>query len=483
MTRALAFLVAVFLALPALAQSRHALVVGIDGYVNLTGLTRARNDAQAVHAALATVGFQSDLVLDADRLTLLEALYRLSERVQPGDEAVLFYAGHGVEIDGQNYLLPADIPAATPGQELLITGNALPVSLVLEQLQRRGARLSFLIIDACRDNPFPRQGTRSAGTTRGLARVDPPEGVFVLYSAGSGEAALDRLGAQDSDPNSVFTRVLLPRLTQPGMPLHQIAREVRSEVRDLARAIGHQQFPAVYDQTIGEPVLVPVALSLPQLAITPPAAALTDPCVAARADWAILGDTPSLDVLTQFLDTHQGACVEMADLAAERRNVMLIALAFADGFAHPVAAGHLADPVDAQDLVRGIQQIIASFGCYRGAIDGLWGTQSRAALRALAENAGLHLTSFEPDIEVVQALTPQILLNFTDRVCPLSCSPRHDPVGGECVLRTCPSGQVLSDRGVCAPPSARPQTTPAAPEQGQSTNANCFVFNGSRICN
>ena len=122
MTRALAFLVAVFLALPALAQSRHALVVGIDGYVNLTGLTRARNDAQAVHAALATVGFQSDLVLDADRLTLLEALYRLSERVQPGDEAVLFYAGHGVEIDGQNYLLPADIPAATPAFGMAMVG-------------------------------------------------------------------------------------------------------------------------------------------------------------------------------------------------------------------------------------------------------------------------------------------------------------------------------------------------------------------------
>ncbi len=486
MTRALALLVAIFLALPAIAQTRHALVAGIDEYANLTDLTRARNDARAVHEALSAAGFQSDLVLDADRLTLLQSLYRLAERVQPGDEAVVFYAGHGVEIDGQNYLLPADIPAATPGQELLITGNALPVALILEQLQRRGARLSFLILDACRDNPFPRQGTRSAGTTRGLGRVDPPEGVFVLYSAGSGETALDRLGPQDADPNSVFTRVLLPRLAQPGIPLHQLAREVRSEVREMARAIGHQQFPAVYDQTIGEPVLVPVALPLAAPPIASFPAVNADPCSAARAEWAIIGDSPGLGTLTQFITAHGSACPVLTALARERLEALTTALSAAAAASSPDQAvppvTESVAPVDSQDLARAIQQMLQMAGCYGGAIDGLWGRQSRAALLALAENAGLSLAGVEPDATVWQSLT-LLLQNRPGRICPLSCSPRHDPVGEDCVLRSCRQGQVLNDRGLCVSPAARPSTTPGAPSREQSAGANCFMFNDRQICN
>lgn len=325
MLRLVAVVALLFLALPAVAQTRHALVVGIDRYAHLDDLRKAGNDARAVHAALAAAGFRAELLLDADRLTLLDGVTRLAAQVQPGDEAVLFYAGHGVEIDGQNFLLPADVPAAAPGQELLITGSALPVGVVLDMLQRRGARLSLLILDACRDNPFPRQGTRSAGATRGLARVDPPEGVFVLYSAGAGESALDRLSDTDPDPNSVFTRALLPRLGQPGLPLHQIAREVRGEVRDLALSVGHRQLPAVYDQTLGEPVLIPAGLTVaqpPEAPVTsPPAtgspAAAADPCTAARADWPLVVGTDNRAALERFIQTHS-ACPDLAALARER---------------------------------------------------------------------------------------------------------------------------------------------------------------------
>lgn len=153
----------VVVATAALAQTRHALVIGIDDYTEVPALMKARNDARAVHAALEAAGFEARLLLDSDGLTLFGALERFAARIEPGDEAVFFFAGHGVELNGENFLLPADIPAPNIGGDLLVRRLALPVQEVLETMQGRGARLSLLILDACRDNPFPRQGTRSLG--------------------------------------------------------------------------------------------------------------------------------------------------------------------------------------------------------------------------------------------------------------------------------------------------------------------------------
>ena len=100
---------------PGLAQDRHALVVGIDDYTEVEDLQKAGNDARAVHAALEEAGFDADLLLDTDGMALLQGLERFASRIEPGDEAVFFYAGHGVELSGENFLLPADIPAPERG--------------------------------------------------------------------------------------------------------------------------------------------------------------------------------------------------------------------------------------------------------------------------------------------------------------------------------------------------------------------------------
>ena len=234
------------------AQTRHALVIGIDDYDYVEPLQKARNDARAVHGALEAAGFEADLLLDGTGISVVQALEAFTDRLSPGDEAVFFFAGHGVELEGENILLPADIPAPERGGDLLVRRFGIPVQDVLDQIQRRGARLSLLILDACRDNPFPRQGTRSLGGTRGLAEMRAPEGAYIMYSAGAGQAALDRLSDDDPDPNSVFTRALLPRLTTPGLRLRDMVLEVRSEVRQLAMSVEHNQFPAVYDQLDGE---------------------------------------------------------------------------------------------------------------------------------------------------------------------------------------------------------------------------------------
>ncbi|MBY4892022.1 caspase family protein [Rhodobacteraceae bacterium N5(2021)] len=108
------------------AQTRHAFVVGIDTYENVGSLEKARNDARAVAGALEEVGFRTQLLIDVDETALLTELTRFSGQLNPGDEVVFYFAGHGVEINGRNYLLPADVPSVAPGQELVVTRGALP---------------------------------------------------------------------------------------------------------------------------------------------------------------------------------------------------------------------------------------------------------------------------------------------------------------------------------------------------------------------
>ncbi len=315
MIRITAFLAILLLGVPAFAQSRHALVVGIDSYDHVPDLMKAVNDARAVATAFEAAGFETELLIDPDEHSLLTQLTRFASRLRPGDEAAFFFAGHGVEIDSRNYLLPADVPNVPPGQEFIVIRRSLPVDDVIDAMQRRGARLSLLILDACRNNPFEQIGTRTAGSPRGLGQTRAPEGSYIMYSAGAGQAALDRLSDDDPNPNSVFTRALLPRLSEPGLPLRRMVREVRSEVRRKAETIGFNQFPAVYDQLDGEFTLIPAATEP-----TPPAPA-HDPCELARMDWALLGDTAGVATLTTFLDQH-GQCALLAAFAQERLDAL-----------------------------------------------------------------------------------------------------------------------------------------------------------------
>ena len=320
--RVLLLLAACLWPLSALADNRHALVIGIDTYENVAPLKKARADAIAVSQALSELGFLVTTRLDPDRRGFNQAISEFTALIAPGDEAVFYFAGHGIEVNGRNYLLPADIPRAAPGDEDFVTGESIAVDRVLQALQRRGARVSLLILDACRDNPFPQEGTRSLGMARGLARMDPPEGAFILFSAGTGQAALDRLSDTDPDPNSVFTRALIPRLLEPGLSIHELTQQVRSDVRELARTVRHDQFPAYYDQLSGLFMFRPEgaeheAPRPPSTIAAPVAPAVPDPCDGARGDWAVLQTTSSVAALESFIAQYQHCPIFVA-LAQER---------------------------------------------------------------------------------------------------------------------------------------------------------------------
>jgi hypothetical protein len=240
------YLIAAF---PAFAEAnRLALVIGNDGYENLPVLGKARNDAAAIANLLQELGYDVALVQDANRRMLSKSLSDLATKIDAASEVVFYFAGHGVEISGRNYLIPVDAPAAGPEDEAFLTAESFAVDQVLETIRERGARVTLLILDACRDNPFPKAATRSLGAERGLAPVVAPEGTFILFSAGAGQTALDGMGTGDSDPNSVFTRILLQRLGDPDLAIQDAARDIRRDVEALAGTINHKQRPAYYDE-------------------------------------------------------------------------------------------------------------------------------------------------------------------------------------------------------------------------------------------
>ncbi len=248
-----------FIACPAYAK-RVALVIGNDNYFHVDKLEKAANDAKAVAVTLRELGFEVIDQVNADRRGMDRKLNQLSSKISVGDEVLFFFAGHGISVKGRNYLLPIDIPKIIPGQERSVTKEAFSEDEIIEILRERGAKVSILIIDACRNNPFPKQGTRSVGRSVGLGqRSNPPRNTFVMYSAGIGQEALDRLSDEDANPNSVFTRKLLPLLKTKGLSHIQMAKRLQIEVEQLALTTSdqHQQFPAFYDQVRGDFYLLP----------------------------------------------------------------------------------------------------------------------------------------------------------------------------------------------------------------------------------
>jgi len=254
---ALAVVACLVLVSPAHAAKRVALVIGNDTYENVPPLQKAVNDAEAMSKELAKLGFDVVSAENVGRRAMSRALVELENKIGSGDTALIYFAGHGFAVDGANYLLPVDVPVAGPGEEGLVRDASFAASGLSDRLQEKGAATVILILDACRDNPFALKGKRGIGLTRGLSRMDPAEGTFVLFSAGQGQSALDRLSEADANPNSVFTRTLLADMDEPGLSMVQIAKRTQSKVRELAAKVDHVQVPAYYDQIIGELYVAP----------------------------------------------------------------------------------------------------------------------------------------------------------------------------------------------------------------------------------
>ncbi len=159
----------VTLAAPAHAAKRVALVIGNNDYRNVPKLQKAVNDARTMGDTLKQLGFSVMVAENQTRQAFSQSLLAFDATIEKGDTAFFFFAGHGFEIAGQNYLLPTDVPAAAEGQEELVRDASILADRIVERLQNRQARTAILVFDACRNNPFERSGTRAVTGGGGLA--------------------------------------------------------------------------------------------------------------------------------------------------------------------------------------------------------------------------------------------------------------------------------------------------------------------------
>ena len=232
---------------PQVFAPRRALVIGNDSYRHVSKLVNAREDARSIAASLQQVGYQVTAKFDLTEKEMKAALRTFKGQVEGGDEVLVFFAGHGVQFGAANYLLPIDIAGESEEQ---VKDEAIQLQRLLDDMHEKKAKLTLAMIDACRDNPFKASGRAIGG--RGLAPTTAATGQMVIFSAGAGQQALDKLGPTDSDKNGLFTRIFIKEMLKPGLSIDRVLRNVRAEVVGLAKSVGHEQVPAIYDQVVGE---------------------------------------------------------------------------------------------------------------------------------------------------------------------------------------------------------------------------------------
>ncbi|MEI6549659.1 MAG: caspase family protein [Betaproteobacteria bacterium] len=226
---------------------RVALVIGNDNYISVSKLQKAGNDATAMARELKNAGFAVQLHQNLNYRATVRAVESFTYGIQGGDEVVVFYAGHGVQIKNGSYLLPTDIEVNSESE---VEKTAYDLLTLTEKLAEAKPAFSLVIVDACRDNPLKSKG-RSIGNARGLSAIEAPKGQMIVYSASRGQQALDRLLEKDPNPNSVFTRELISRMKTPGVKIEDLMRDVQNSVEELAKSVKHEQRPAIYNETRG----------------------------------------------------------------------------------------------------------------------------------------------------------------------------------------------------------------------------------------
>jgi uncharacterized caspase-like protein len=213
-----------FAAPPALAGARLALVIGNGKYVNAPALENPANDAADLAKALRGVGFEVIALQDASRDAMTKALREFSTRLRGTEMVLFFYAGHGMQMNGENYLLPVDADIQTPAD---VRFNTVNLTDIQQEIEASG-RVNIMILDACRNNPFAERLAQSgrAAPSRGLGRIDASgEGSLIVYSTQPNNVALDGSGR-----NSPFTAALLRHVATPGIEVRQMLSRVRGDV-------------------------------------------------------------------------------------------------------------------------------------------------------------------------------------------------------------------------------------------------------------
>ena len=402
----------------ALASSRVALVIGNATYVHAQALRNPLNDAEDIGDALKRLGYSVTRIKNAGYAELRRGLLNFSLAASASEKAVVFYAGHGIEVDGRNYLVPVDARLAS---DQVVELEAVPLELVSRMVER-ASRLRLVILDACRENPFA-VSMRRAGATRaigrGLARVEPSGDTVVAYAAKEGTVAADGTGR-----NSPYTKALLAHLEEPGVDVGKMFRKVRDAV--LA-STGRGQEPFTYGSLSGKDVFLgpapePAPSRQPSLASGSGPALVTAGDLATkrlRGDqellfWESVKDSEDPADVQAYLDRYPDGTY--AVLARNRLKRLKVS-AGGDASPEPAVAVDASGKASAKELEsslglgreerRWVQQGLELLGYSPGPADGRFGVRTRKAIRTYQKEKG------EPETGYVTRAQSEALMAMT----------------------------------------------------------------------
>jgi hypothetical protein len=423
-----AILLAVSLASPALAEKRIALVIGNSAYQNVVHLDNPANDATLMAQTLKDLGFSltgGSAQLNLTKPALDDAVQEFGRQVQGADVALFYYAGHGVQVRGSNFLVPVN---ANPTREADVDFQMVDVNVVLNQMQASGTRLNMIILDACRNNPFGARGLRAS--VGGLTQIRAPDGTLISYATQPGNVAQD-----GSDGHSPYTMALAATMKRPGLDVFQTFNEVGLSVK---RTTGGAQQPWVSSSPIDGSFYFtgpPGAMS----AATPRA----PPVDADAQAWAVMRDTTSEAVLEDFIRQFGNTVyTSMARARLEELRKTQVA-----------TLPPQQKEIEQQELGHSLQLELKRVGCYEGAVNGEFGNATREALRNFVKYSALTLPNDNLSLDTIKAVR-----SFDKRVCPLSCQAGERAAGDACIRVT---------------------ASPVRPSGGAKK---CFSFQGREFC-
>jgi hypothetical protein len=308
----------------AMAERRLALVVGNSAYRNTPSLVNPKNDAGAMAEALKRLGFNVIRGIDLSANEMRQTVRQFAVALQSADVALFYYAGHGLQVNGQNYLVPVD---AKMQSSLDLEFEATNLQVVIDLMERE-AKTNLVFLDACRDNPLARTLARSLGASRsttigqGLARIESGIGTLIAYATEPGNVALDGDGR-----HSPFTEALLKHIKTPGLEVGRMLRRVRGTV--LKKTKG-KQVPWEHTSLVGDFYFgsSPAIVSAEPKAQLKPAAPTYDPWQVELAIWESIKQSRNQADYTNYLKKYpkgafaSWARTRVADLKREKMLAM-----------------------------------------------------------------------------------------------------------------------------------------------------------------
>ncbi len=295
MSAVLAVWVLLFSGQAALAERRVALVIGNSDYATLQRLKNPVSDAALIQSTLKKLDFDVIFVTNSTQESLRRSIRDFSDRVAaPGGAtiALFYYAGHGIQLDGTNYIIPVDA-RIQKARDVVIDG--IPLGHVLSSLEDAHNGTNLVILDACRDNPFP---TSMRGFSRGLAQINAPNGSLIAYATAPGQASEDGDGN-----NSPYSRALAEQLAKPGLAIEQVFKNVRIAVSEATRG---RQVPWEEQSLVRDVLLAGAAsetASVKSEASTPPNLAVNDATLG-RRDYFKAMEANTIEAYDQFIRQH-----------------------------------------------------------------------------------------------------------------------------------------------------------------------------------